>query len=403
MTELSIKVEGLSKEYIVGGAEQQYDSFRDMLTNAIHSPFRKYQKLSGSDNNDDRFWALNDINFEINQGDVVGVIGHNGAGKSTLLKILSRITTPTEGRIQVHGRVASLLEVGTGFHPELTGRENIYLNGSILGMKRAEISKKFDEIVDFAGITKFLDTPVKRYSSGMYVRLAFSVAANLETDILLVDEVLAVGDQNFQKKCLGKLDDVSSQGRTVLFVSHNLSAVSSLCRNGIVLDQGKLIVQGEVNHVLSTYDEMAKPSVNKASLSFEHPVTLKNLSLDNLRLKADEGVTVNIELEAFMSLEKIHFNIGIYNEIEQRLVNITSQAITDVLKVSKGVNNYSCVINSLPLVFGRYHLNFAIMRQGELLEVIERAVGFSVGSEEHNLALRDINGPIYLNYSWSMT
>lgn len=254
MNKLSIKAQGLGKQYIIGGAEEQYDSFRDMLSNALASPFRKFRRLSGDVSEQNRFWALQDIDFEINQGDVVGVIGHNGAGKSTLLKVLSRITAPTKGKVEIHGRVASLLEVGTGFHPELTGRENIYLNGSILGMQRSQIDEKFGEIVDFADVGKFLDTPVKRYSSGMYVRLAFSVAAHLDTDVLLVDEVLAVGDQRFQKKCLGKLGDVSSEGRTVIFVSHNLSSVAQLCSKALVLDKGKIIFNGEVNEGISVYN-----------------------------------------------------------------------------------------------------------------------------------------------------
>ncbi|MCL4157496.1 UNVERIFIED_CONTAM: hypothetical protein GTU68_061921, partial [Idotea baltica] len=224
-----------------------------MLSGALASPFRKYKTLSGSVADENRFWALQDINFEINQGDVVGVIGRNGAGKSTLLKVLSRITSPTVGRVTIHGRVASLLEVGTGFHPELTGRENIYLNGSILGMRRAQIDRKFDEIVEFAEVTKFLDTPVKRYSSGMYVKLAFSVAAHLETDVLLVDEVLSVGDAKFRERCVGKMNEVSQQGRTIIFVSHNLGLVQELCAQSIYLKNGSVQKQGLTSEVLPEY------------------------------------------------------------------------------------------------------------------------------------------------------
>ena len=255
MTQISIKAQGISKQYIIGGAEKRYDSFREMLANTLKNPWHKYKTLKGKDQSLERFWALNDIDFEINQGEVVGVIGHNGAGKSTLLKILSRITAPTSGRIEVHGRVASLLEVGTGFHPELTGRENIFLNGSILGMKHSEIRQRFDEIVGFAGVEKFLDTPVKRYSSGMYVRLAFSVAAHLDSDVLLVDEVLAVGDQRFQDRCLGKLGDVSEQGRTVLFVSHNMNTVNKLCEKSIFLEGGKINAFDKTPEVMSKYAE----------------------------------------------------------------------------------------------------------------------------------------------------
>ena len=249
----SIVAEGIGKEYLIGGAELHYDSFRDMLSGVLRNPLRKFRTLRG-EVSDNKFWALKDIDFTVNQGDVVGVIGQNGAGKSTLLKVLSRITAPTLGRVTIQGRVASLLEIGTGFHPELTGRENIYLNGSILGMSRHDIEKRFDEIVEFADVTRFLDTPVKRYSSGMHVRLAFSVAAHLDTDVLMVDEVLAVGDQKFQEKCLGKLGAASSEGRTVMFVSHNLSSVAQLCEKAIVLNQGKIAFQGGVLDGISAYN-----------------------------------------------------------------------------------------------------------------------------------------------------
>lgn len=255
-----ITVENLGKRYTLHHQQrEQYTALRDVITNSIASlgsrvlrPF-KSSSLSLSPESED-FWALKDVSFEVKHGDRIGIIGRNGAGKSTLLKILSRITEPTTGSVRIKGRVASLLEVGTGFHPELTGRENIYLNGAILGMSRAEIRKKFDEIVDFAEIEKFLDTPVKRYSSGMYVRLAFAVAAHLEPEILVVDEVLAVGDAQFQKKCLGKMEDVSyRQGRTVLFVSHNMLAINELCNRAILLSHGNLTNQGETSEVIRSY------------------------------------------------------------------------------------------------------------------------------------------------------
>jgi len=255
-----IKATGLGKRYSLGGLERQHDTLRDMLTNALSSPFKRFKQLKyGTDksseslNPNEHFWALKGVDFSISRGEIVGVIGHNGAGKSTLLKVLTRITTPTEGEVRMTGRVASLLEVGTGFHPELTGRENIYLNGAILGMSKSEISEKFSEIVAFAEVEKFLDTPVKRYSSGMYVRLAFAVAAHLDVDILLVDEVLAVGDQEFQKRCFGKLNEVSEQGRTVLFVSHNLSAVAKLCDRALVMDKGKLCFDGDIKEGIRYY------------------------------------------------------------------------------------------------------------------------------------------------------
>lgn len=264
MSDIVIRAENLGKSYLIGHEKQErYTALRDVLANKAKQIVRKTgqifrggQIMSG--NELEEFWALKDVNFELKQGDRLGIIGRNGAGKSTLLKVLSRITDPTAGRIQIKGRSASLLEVGTGFHPELSGRENIYLNGAILGMSRIEIKKRFDEIVDFSGVEKFLDTPVKRYSSGMHVRLAFSVAAHLESDILIVDEVLAVGDFEFQKKCLGKMEEVSiGGGRTVLFVSHNMGAVRSLCTKGILIGDGKITKSGSIDHVI---DEYVRPS-----------------------------------------------------------------------------------------------------------------------------------------------
>jgi lipopolysaccharide transport system ATP-binding protein len=255
-----IRVENLSKKYVLGhqqGGSRQYRSLRDSISEGAKSLGKRLLKPSKEMITPTReeFWALKDVSFEIKQGDRVGIIGRNGAGKSTLLKVLSRITEPTSGAIRIKGRVASLLEVGTGFHPELTGRENIFLNGAILGMSKVEIQRKFDEIVAFAEIEKFLDTPVKRYSSGMYVRLAFAVAAHLEPEILIVDEVLAVGDLNFQKKCLGKMESVSNEGRTVLFVSHNMAVIRKLCQYSILLNRGKIELQGDTAVVLKKYIE----------------------------------------------------------------------------------------------------------------------------------------------------
>ncbi len=251
MSEAIIKAEGLGKRYILDHQSASGGGGYRRLSEALLRPFQRASR--GTTSGKEEFWALKDISFEIKQGEVVGIIGRNGAGKSTLLKILSRITEPTQGRITLRGRVASLLEVGTGFHPELTGRENIYLNGAILGMTRAEIKGKFDEIVAFAEIERFLDTPVKRYSSGMYVRLAFAVAAHLDPEILIVDEVLAVGDAQFQKKCLGKMQDVASGGRTVLFVSHNLSVIQELCTRAILLSTGTVVMEGKPPQVTAAY------------------------------------------------------------------------------------------------------------------------------------------------------
>lgn len=253
MSDIAIKVEGLGKKYRIG--HKKSGDLRESFGNLIQIFKQKTNNRSSvaKASEDKDFWALKDISFEVKQGEAVGIIGRNGAGKSTLLKILSRITKPTTGRFEINGRVSSLLEVGTGFHPELTGRENIYLNGTILGMRRAEIKNKFDEIIAFSGVEEFIDTPVKHYSSGMKVRLAFSVAAHLEPEILIIDEVLAVGDAEFQKKCLGKMEDVAGQGRTVLFVSHNMKAVNSLCSKGIVLDNGKIVSSGIVSNCIQNY------------------------------------------------------------------------------------------------------------------------------------------------------
>jgi homopolymeric O-antigen transport system ATP-binding protein len=256
MAHPAIRIEGLGKEYRIGGQPERYRSLRDSVMRAAKAPFQRVASvLSGRSSvlSERRFWALRDVTFDVQPGEVVGIIGRNGAGKSTLLKILSRITEPTMGYADIYGRVGSLLEVGTGFHPELTGRENIYLNGAILGMARAEIDRKFDEIVAFSEIEAFIDTMVKHYSSGMYMRLAFAVAAHLEPEILLIDEVLAVGDLEFQRKCLGKMEDVSRLGRTVLFVSHNMSAVTRLCTRAVLLDEGRVAAAGPTPAVVSEY------------------------------------------------------------------------------------------------------------------------------------------------------
>ena len=259
MSDVAIQVEGLSKRYRIG-LQEKHDSVGSALVDLLTRPaknLRRLRRLSRFDDDDkqqeDIIWALKDISFEVNRGDVVGVIGPNGAGKTTLLRILSRITEPTGGRAKIYGKVSSLLEVGTGFHPELTGRDNVYLNGSLLGMSRREISGKFDDLVDFSGVAKFIDTPVKRYSSGMRVRLAFSVAAHLEPDILLVDEVLAVGDAAFQAKCLGKMEEVSSEGRTVLFVSHNMGSIGKLCPTSMLIHEGRLVFSGESHDAIQRY------------------------------------------------------------------------------------------------------------------------------------------------------
>jgi len=255
-----IKVEGISKKFRISPRERssvRYETLRESLTKLVRLPFTRGQK---NGKRDDTIWALKDVNFEVFPGEVMGIIGSNGAGKSTLLKVLSRIIEPTSGRVEIYGRVASLLEVGTGFHPDLSGRENVYLNGAILGMKRREIAERFDEIVAFAEVERFIDEAVKHYSSGMYLRLAFAVAAHLDPEILIVDEVLAVGDANFQKKCLGKMDDVTSSGRTVLFVTHGLAMVTQLCRRAILFNGGRIIKMGPSSEVVAHYEAMCNAS-----------------------------------------------------------------------------------------------------------------------------------------------
>jgi lipopolysaccharide transport system ATP-binding protein len=296
MNDIAIRVENLYKRYRIGTKQASYGSLRESLMNAVTAPIQRIQKnnVGTQDSSPDHIWALKDISLEVKRGEAVGIIGRNGAGKSTLLKILSRITKPTAGRAVVRGRVGSLLEVGTGFHPELTGRENIYLNGAVLGMRRAEIDQKFDEIVTFAEIEKFLETPVKHYSSGMYMRLAFAVAAHLEPEILLVDEVLAVGDAAFQKKCLGKMGAVAKGGRTVLFVSHNMPAVVRLCTRAIWLHQGDYVEDGDSSRVTNDYVKEFSNAKSEISLS---PDPEKAMRLRRIMLLDDQGIqTGRIEL-----------------------------------------------------------------------------------------------------------
>jgi lipopolysaccharide transport system ATP-binding protein len=304
MSEIVIQVENLSKKYILSHqSQEQYETLRDVLANGAKSLGRRLRPLKNHSlpPSKEEFWAIKDMSFEIKQGDRVGIIGRNGAGKSTLLKILSRITEPTSGRIRIKGRVASLLEVGTGFHPELTGRENIFLNGAILGMEKTEITRKFDEIVAFAEVEQFLDTPVKQYSSGMYVRLAFAVAAHLEPEILIVDEVLAVGDAQFQKKCLGKMKDVAGEGRTVLFVSHNMAAINALCSTGIALDKGKMICNDTIAKCIINYGNRTLLGQGD---SWVRPTSMKHGALVITEICSTlKGKQPNLNLEMDIRLE----------------------------------------------------------------------------------------------------
>jgi ABC-type polysaccharide/polyol phosphate transport system, ATPase component len=297
---IAIHVSHLSKQYKLGGPQEPYHTLRDAIVNSLKAPLNIFHEAPLVEG----FWALKDVSFDVEQGEVVGIIGRNGAGKSTLLKILSRITSPTEGTVELHGRVGSLLEVGTGFHPELTGRENIYLSGSILGMKRREIDAKLDEIVKFSEIEKFLDTPVKRYSSGMYVRLAFAVAAHLEPEILLVDEVLAVGDAAFQKKCLGKMGEVAKEGRTVIFVSHNMNAIRNLCTKSIVLMNGKKSFYGNTLKAINYYNSQLSNNLSKSvhfddipdkSLIFSRISIFNEKKMDDEYFDLDSNIIIEIE------------------------------------------------------------------------------------------------------------
>ena len=318
MSDTVISVEGLCKSYLIGhdGPQERYHSLRDTLVRHGRNYVRKAVDMARGrqiiqGDTVEEFWALKDVSFEVKRGEVLGIIGRNGAGKSTLLKILSRITEPTSGRVVLDGRVASLLEVGTGFHPELTGRENIFLNGAILGMGRVEIRQKFDEIVNFAGVEKFLDTPVKRYSSGMYVRLAFAVAAHLEPEILIIDEVLAVGDAEFQKKCLGKMQDVAKGGRTVLFVSHNLGAIQALCTKALVMKSGIVSIVGSPREAISVYQNSTQElSAEKYIFHKTGTLQVEILSVD---IKADNNDFSN----SFFAGESIHIKIEIITKTEQ--------------------------------------------------------------------------------------
>jgi lipopolysaccharide transport system ATP-binding protein len=342
---------------------------------------------------DDVIWALKDVSFEVKQGEVVGIIGRNGAGKSTLLKILTRITEPTSGSVKLYGRVSSLLEVGTGFHPELTGRENIYLNGAILGMRKAEINRKFDEIVEFAEIEKFLDTPVKRYSSGMYVRLAFAVAAHLEPEILLVDEVLAVGDAQFQKKCLGKMGDVSKEGRTVLFVSHNMAAISTLCSRVLLFDHGEITGIGSPQRVISDY--LSQGTVKPASVVdlTNHPgrtkhreIALLSVWIENRHgikgglVKMGEPVSLCAYFKSSKSIAVPGFGFSIEDIEGRRIFSFTNHMLPNS-DIPRSVKNgvMTCHIPKLPLLAGTYYVTLSLTEsKKEYVDRVERAFSFSV-------------------------
>ena len=407
MGEHVIRVEGIGKEYRIGLRSQGYPTLRDTLVNAVTSPFRRADRWLHRQPREERydtFWAVKDVSFEVGHGEVIGIIGRNGAGKSTVLKILSRITEPTEGYAEIHGRVRALLEVGTGFHPELTGRENIFLNGAILGMPKAEIKRKFDEIVAFSEIEKFLDTPVKHYSSGMFVRLAFSVAAHLEPEILIIDEVLSVGDVGFQRKCLGKIGEVSRGGRTVVFVTHNMAAALHNCQRGILLEDGRIAVSGSIQHVVDSYlssvaskGELASsPVVDLRSAPGRRPgrqYFAERLELFNGNGQPLTGpVAVGAPLKAriYFNLNRastdLNAGLGFNNALGQRV--FTAYTTLDrSWKQSALAGQYfvECEIPSLGLVPGEYRLTVVLDkdRAENSADVIEDATRLSVVDSDY--------------------
>ena len=382
MQDSIISVQGLSKKYMLGhlSTQRATATLRDAIQLEASNFRRKMgdlvrgrQILQGD--RVEEFWALKDISFEVKRGEVVGIIGRNGAGKSTLLKILSRITEPTTGTVRLRGRIASLLEVGTGFHPELTGRENIFLNGSILGMTQQEIRRKFDEIVAFAEIDKFIDTPVKRYSSGMYVRLAFAVAAHLEPEILVVDEVLAVGDIEFQRKCLGKMGEIAGDGRTVLLVSHNTHAIRALCDSAVTLDAGNLIYFGHTDEAIQHYEaafsrtrDAAKIDVENNARTFARDprIQLRAISFDQEKSAVHgEEFHLNIEVEAFEPVASIVFGVGFCTKSGARLLSCDSDySGTAPFSLQPGTHEIRCAFPTLPLAPGEYLLDVGCRSEG---------------------------------------
>ena len=396
---LAIKAENISKQYRLG----------QVGTGTLsHDLNRFYHKLRGKedpylkigDSNDrstkgesEYVWSLRDINFEIEQGDAVGIIGRNGAGKSTLLKLLSKVTKPTTGSIKSKGRIASLLEVGTGFHPEMTGRENIFLNGAILGMTRKEITRKFDEIVDFSGVERYIDTPVKRYSSGMYVRLAFAVAAHLESEILIVDEVLAVGDADFQKKCLGKMGDVTkSDGRTILFVSHNMAAVQNLCSKGILLENGTMKHSGSMPSIITKYLEGYKPNNFKISdiLERQGNGTVKiidgyimgiNTVLNLVETFCDFEVCIELDKEVNLSEGRFKIDIGINNNIGVRVAWLSNSMLNiETIYIN---NKIIFLVKNSPLAPGNYSCNIYCEYDNEVADWVEEVLPFKIVEKDY--------------------
>ena len=381
-----ITVEGVSKLYMLGQTLKPYGTLRHTIQDAATAPLKW---LKGGQNREKdtsaEFWALKDVSFTVNRGEVVGILGRNGAGKSTLLKVLSRITEPTTGRIGIKGRVASLLEVGTGFHPELTGRENIYLNGAILGMTRAEIRQKFDEIVAFAGVEKFLDTPVKRYSSGMYVRLAFAVAAHLEPEILIVDEVLAVGDSEFQKKCIGKMKEVTDGGRTVLFVSHNLPAVAALCRKGILLKEGRLLMVDTAENAIARYKKegtQTDANANTVAASARSGTgthRIEVLTPISEEFDARAPMAFNVRIKQLKEDAKFHLSLHFRNEADEEIFSVNTEFL-DGCSIQPGDSSADISIESPWLPPGDYRVE-AFLHSAGIIDHWPDACRFHVGSD----------------------
>lgn len=373
MSKVVIKAENISKQYRLGlvGTGTVKDDLKRWWYNlrGKEDPFLKIGEANdrSSKGESDYVWSLRDINFEINQGDSVGIIGRNGAGKSTLLKILSQVTQPTTGKIYTKGRIASLLEVGTGFHPEMTGRENIYLNGAILGMRKHEITRKLDEIIAFSGVERYIDTPVKRYSSGMYVRLAFAVAAHLESEILIVDEVLAVGDAEFQKKCLGKMNDVSKgEGRTVLFVSHNLLAVKSLCNTGILLENGNIVKSGNIDLVIDNYIKNTESFLQSFAIinKESNGILLESIKVSDNGTSGNFNINENLEFEIKVTSNKIFEGINInifFNSIDG--INIFATC-SESETLEKGSFVYKCIVPKNTLNHIVYSIDLMVVEKG---------------------------------------
>lgn len=384
MNDIAIRIENISKVYRLGAQQQKHDTLRDAIGDWVKSPFRQFRRLSGAQGpQSEMFHALRDISFDIKHGEVVGLIGRNGAGKSTLLKIISRITEPTTGRAELYGRVGTLLEVGTGFHPELSGRENIYLNGSILGMRKKEIEEKFDQIVEFSGIERFLDTPVKRYSSGMFVRLAFAVAAHLEPEILIVDEVLAVGDAKFQKSCLGKMKDVAKSGRTVVFVSHNMQAIRALCDRCVLLSEGQVVMDGKPEDVISKYLSANREQNGEKVWEEGSQPGNESFRIRSVRLKNSEGETAG----RFPISKDIHVEIE-YDVLQDGVQMLFSLVLFDSMGncLFGSLNNHEENFYSKSMIQGRYSSCCSIY--GNLLNEENYSISLIVAANNWSAAIR---------------